>query len=617
MRRALLAAVALLGLLLLPAAPAGATGTERLVVKVTGGAATATEIGDIVLAVSHDTFLVDARPGATARPGVVWAAPDTAYRATAAPNDLCFVSCPPSPDGQVELRTVRAPEAWDVTNGSEAVTVAVLDNPADGAHPDLAGKVTAGPTYVTNGCVAPTAAQRSHGTAVAGIVGATTGNGTGVASLGWNTRVLSVGVLDGCGAGTAAGIAAGIRHAVDAGARVVNLSLAGQPHPVLEEAVRYAQGRDSLVVAAAGNAGNTTPVWPASYAGVVAVAATDRTGRTLSPFSGRGDWVDVAAPGQGILSTSTTAGSYARFDGTSFAAPLVSATAALVMAVKPRFTADDVAFRLQRSGRPFAGVPWGLLDAGQAVVDRPGGFVLAGADGGAYAFGTATFRGSLAGRRLVAPIVGTASTAAGYWMAASDGGVFAFGGVPFAGSMGGTRLNRPIVGMAATPSGRGYWLVASDGGIFSFGDARFSGSTGAMRLNQPIVGMAATPSGRGYWLVASDGGIFSFGDARFAGSTGAIRLVSPVVGMAARTDRSYWLVARDGGVFAFGGAPFLGSAAGAAGNAVTGIAVGPDRAGYWLTTSGGRVFPFGDVVDDGAVRPGPSAPVVGVTSPAL
>ena len=151
-------------------------------------------------------------------------------------------------------------------------------------------------------------------------------------------------------------------------------------------------------------------------------------------------------------------------------------------------------------------------------------------------------------------------------MDASDGGIFAFGDATFYGSMGGAHLNAPVVGMAPTPDGGGYWLVASDGGIFAFGDAKFYGSTGGhapeladrghgrrpptagatgwwpptagsspsatpqfygstggQHLNKPIVGMAATGDGQGYWLVASDGGIFAFGDATFYGSRAASR----------------------------------------------------------------------------------------------
>jgi hypothetical protein len=120
-----------------------------------------------------------------------------------------------------------------------------------------------------------------------------------------------------------------------------------------------------------------------------------------------------------------------------------------------------------------------------------------------------------------------------YRLVAADGGVFAYGDATFAGSLGATHLNAPIVGVAATPTGKGYWLVAADGGVFAYGDATFAGSLGATHLNAPIVGVAATPTGKGYWLVAADGGVFAYGDATFAGSLGATHLNAPIVGVAA------------------------------------------------------------------------------------
>ncbi|MCU1459783.1 MAG: sugar dehydrogenase, partial [Actinomycetia bacterium] len=161
------------------------------------------------------------------------------------------------------------------------------------------------------------------------------------------------------------------------------------------------------------------------------------------------------------------------------------------------------------------------------------GYRMAATDGGVFSFGSASFQGSMGGKKLVQPIVGMASLPAGngYWLVARDGGIFSFGDAKFFGSTGAIRLNQPIAGMASTPTGNGYWLVASDGGIFSFGDAKFFGSTGALRLNSPIVGIAPTKSGHGYWMVAADGGVFSFGDAKFAGSLGAFRLPSPAVGI--------------------------------------------------------------------------------------
>ena len=191
-----------------------------------------------------------------------------------------------------------------------------------------------------------------------------------------------------------------------------------------------------------------------------------------------------------------------------------------------------------------------------------GGYYMVGTDGGVFCFGDAAFHGSMGGQPLSKPVVGIAIDRAtgGYWEVASDGGIFAFD-APFHGSMGGQPLTKPVVGIAATPDGSGYWEVASDGGIFAFGDAAFHGSMGAIPINKPVVGIASSPDGGGYWEVAADGGIFSFGDVGFHGSMGAVPLNKPVVGIASTADGGgYWEVASDGGIFNFGDAYFRGSA---------------------------------------------------------
>jgi hypothetical protein len=193
----------------------------------------------------------------------------------------------------------------------------------------------------------------------------------------------------------------------------------------------------------------------------------------------------------------------------------------------------------------------------------------------------------------------------GYRMAAADGGVFAFGSATFHGSAAGLPLNAPVVGIAATPTGRGYWLAAADGGVFAYGDASFHGSAGGRPLNAPVVGIAPTPTGRGYWLAAADGGIFAYGDARFLGSAAGLPLVLPVVGVAA-TGRGagYWLLGGDGGVFGYGDAPFLGRPVvaptptpgfpGPAAPSVAGITATHAGTGYWIADRSGRVSGFGD-----------------------
>ncbi len=612
--------------------------------------------------------------------------------AAVTPNEECFSGCtlefenpngdPPSTVrlSQTEMFQIGAPDAWSITKGSPDVLVAVIDTDVDVNQPDLIGKVIEGRNF--SGDTAPD--DSGHGTAVAGLIAAQPDNGKGIAGLGWATRVLSVRVLDADGKGFASEIAAGIRYAVDycetattpctgSRVRVVNLSLqqdlesADDVSAELRDAIDYAQSNGVLVVAAAGNQSRGTPGYPANFPGVVSVAAVDHSD-ALASFSNHGTWVDLAAPGVSVLSVAPRCDCWSSPSGTSFAAPFVSAAAALVMAAEPDLTATQVAARLKQSAAPVAGTgvdfEAGRLDVAKAVgyqaaappgtvpdpaaipSPAPGptstggtnpaptaatpapaapspqpanpnreGYWLVGSDGGIFSFGDARFLGSTGAMRLNKPIVGMGGRpgGTGYWLVASDGGIFTFGDAGFYGSTGAAPLNKPIVGMAATPSGRGYWLVASDGGIFTFGDAGFFGSTGAMRLNRPIVGMTPTPSGNGYWLVASDGGIFAFGDARFLGSTGAVVLNRPIVGMASTpSGNGYWLVASDGGIFTFGDARFLGSTGGKGITDVVSISPSGAGTGYWLTGANGTVYPFGTAPALGHVGGTPlSRPVVG------
>ena len=107
-----------------------------------------------------------------------------------------------------------------------------------------------------------------------------------------------------------------------------------------------------------------------------------------------------------------------------------------------------------------------------------------------------------------------ARLAAGPWRVTATGAVIATPGAPTYGSMAGRRLNAPVFGMVATPDRRGYWLVAHDGGVFAFGDAKFCGSLGDRRLKSPIMAMTVTSDGHGYWLLAADGRRYAFGDAK-------------------------------------------------------------------------------------------------------
>jgi subtilisin family serine protease len=544
---------------------------------------------------------------------------------------------PLAPNEQ-HLGIIRAPAVWaSGTTGSSSVRVAVIDT-AIPAHPDLPSAVASfdrvsEPTT----CDDNTRVQEmAHGTHVAGIALALGNNGQGTAGIAWSAGLLKARILDDCGTGTTADIAAAITWAANNGAFVINLSLGADgapdgsdPDPALHEAVRYARSRGALVVAAAGNAqgdGVDFPQYPAAYAEVIGVANTTDDDSTAGS-SVRGPWVDMAAPGTNILSTlpdGMPAGSYTarsgiggatgpgwgRFSGTSMASPMVAGAAALLKSGNPGLSAGEISARLVRSAHPVrrsatagtcADFNAGRLDVESARLNEVNayGYRMVSPSGELEPFGNECWLGDPSGTRLGGSIIGMATTPskAGYWLVGSDGGIFSYGDADFFGSTGGTRLNAPVIGMASTPSGRGYWLVAADGGIFTYGDARFFGSTGNVRLNQPVIGMAATPTGNGYWLVAADGGIFSFGDARFFGSTGAFPLVRPVLAMQSTpSGNGYWMVASDGGIFAFGDAAFHGSTGGQRLNRpIIGMIAGPTGDGYWLVGADGGIFAFGSV----------------------
>jgi subtilisin family serine protease len=281
--------------------------------------------------------------------------------------------------------------AWRQTTGAD-VTVAIIDSGIDLGHPDLAPNLWTNPGEIPgngidddgNGYVDDVHGfdfvdgdgtpqdLNGHGTHVAGIVGARGGNGIGGAGVAWRARLMAVRVLDDQARGTTTAVAGGIRYAVDNGARIVNLSLAGPSStPDLEDAVRYAQARGVLIVVAAGNDGadlTTAPTYPATYGedNVLGVAATTRDGG-LSSVSDYGPGADLAAPGEEILSTAL-GGGYEWRTGTSMAAPEVAGALVLLAAARPDLDGnglrDALLAGVRHTGLPVSG---GALDVGAAL----------------------------------------------------------------------------------------------------------------------------------------------------------------------------------------------------------------------------------------------------------
>lgn len=276
------------------------------------------------------------------------------------PNDPYFTPYQYGP------QLIDAPSAWEVTLGSEQIKVAVVDTGVNLSHPDLADKLVQGYDFV-DGDSQPEDLN-GHGTHVAGIAAALTDNRRGISGIAPESRIIPVRVLDRDGNGGLDRVARGIIYAANQGAAVINLSL-GAPYEAytLRRAIDYAVNQGSIVVAAAGNDGTTTPNYPAAYAQVIAVGSVDSSDRK-SGFSNFGTWVDVAAPGTDILSTYDN-GYYAYLSGTSMAAPHVAGLAAL-LAAQGR-SADQIRSVIQATADPVYGTgyywQYGRVNANRAV----------------------------------------------------------------------------------------------------------------------------------------------------------------------------------------------------------------------------------------------------------
>ncbi|MEU4478130.1 type VII secretion-associated serine protease mycosin [Micromonospora sp. NPDC023966] len=272
-------------------------------------------------------------------------------------------------DEQWQLEELRAKTAWRTSTG-RGVVVAVIDSGVDGTHPDLAGQVLPGVDLVTpDGGDGPDPV--GHGTTVAGLIAGRADDDRGVLGLAPDARILPVRVLDDENRyDDALIVAKGVRWAVDNGARVINLSLGGGgDSPALAAALDYAFARDVVVVACTGNlaTSNSPKVWyPAREPGVLAVAGLDRNSRNLWSGSITGHQTVLTAPATALYGARPEG--YWRVQGTSFAAPLVAATAALVRARYPRMSAGDVVNRLITTARDLG--PTGRDDRfGYGMVD--------------------------------------------------------------------------------------------------------------------------------------------------------------------------------------------------------------------------------------------------------
>lgn len=242
----------------------------------------------------------------------------------------------PSYSSSWALPKIQAPTAWDSANGS-GVIIAILDSGIDATHPELAPNIVPGWNFYDNN--SNTSDVTGHGTKVAGTAAMAANNSTGSAGVAWGAKIMPVRIGSPEGMTYWSIVAQGINWAADHGAKVVNCSfdnLSGSA--TIQSAAQYMRSKGGVVVVAAGNSSGLVDI--AANDSMLSVAATDSSDQRAS-FSSYGNYVDLAAPGVNIYAPSR-GGGYSINWGTSFASPIVAATAALMISANNNIGSADI-----------------------------------------------------------------------------------------------------------------------------------------------------------------------------------------------------------------------------------------------------------------------------------
>lgn len=262
-------------------------------------------------------------------------------RTTLTPNDLGPAS---GTNNQWFLHRIQAQLAWDISTGNTDIKVAIVDDAVLTTHPDLIPNLLPGYDVADNDADAmPNTADMSHGTHVAGIASAANNNGTGVASIGFNVKLIPVKSSN--SAQFVSDAYAGVVWAYQNDADVINMSWGGSGFSQTgQNIITNAYNAGCVNVAAAGNDNVTTIFYPAGYNNIISVASST-TNDAKSSFSNYGNWIDITAPGSSIRSTYIGNGfspTYASIQGTSMASPLVAGLCGLIKSVNPQMTQTQI-----------------------------------------------------------------------------------------------------------------------------------------------------------------------------------------------------------------------------------------------------------------------------------
>ncbi|MBP7331199.1 MAG: S8 family serine peptidase [Firmicutes bacterium] len=254
------------------------------------------------------------------------------------PNDPFY-------ENQWGLGAIMAESAWDMLLPYQArvVTVGIIDTGIEKTHPDLASRIAPGGyNFILNS--SDVYDINGHGTGVAGVIAAETGNGAGIAGVTGrlNVKILPLQAASYKGYAYVSDVIKAIDYAIEKGVDVLNLSMGSSSFSDIEnEAIQRAVQSGIVVVASAGNEGTQEFSYPASFDNVISVGSVAKD-ITISSFSNHNDRVDLVAPGEDIYTTGLD-NSYSSYYGTSFAAPMVAGIASAIKATDPTLTPAEIA----------------------------------------------------------------------------------------------------------------------------------------------------------------------------------------------------------------------------------------------------------------------------------